>query len=1032
MSPSRRAAILLLLGCLGFAGAEQPLGAERLPVRRYSTSDGLAGGYVIDIFRDSRGFLWFSTRDGLSRFDGVRFVTYTMADGLPHATVNGVMQTRDGTYWICTNGGGIARFSPDGQPRFTAVAIGDSIPANRVNVLYEDRAGRLWAGTDNGLYLRDAGDEQGAFRPARLPVPRRLALDGVNEIVEDAEGSLWVSGVAGIRRRLPDGRVVLYQLDMSGDVEPTTALRIDASQRLWIGFSHGILVTTPEPASRFGGESEPLVRLLPRPSPSQAQHQSRGRWYTADDGLPSARITALHESTDGRLWAGTIGGIAEFDNGRFRAHPPSSGLPDDAVSSFADDEAGNLWIATVSGVMRLIRHGLVTYDEADGLGDSRVRAIAQGPDGVLKVVTGDFQINEYNGRRFTARRLPLPPNAGCTWMSPCGYLDRSGGWWLLTTMGLRYWSAGGTRSSPAERPADRVLLEEHGLASTNAFTMFGDSRGRLWIATSPNGIALLDADREQVRTLSEADGLPPAELLAGRANVFVEDHAGHIWIGFEGAGLARERDGRFERLGEAAGVPLPFSIVTALHVDAAGRLWIASSRAGLGRIDDPEAADVRVRWITTANGLASDNVRAIVADGQGRIYAGTSLGVDRVDPATGAVTHFTEREGLGSQFVTAAFRDQHGTLWFGTISGLSRLDPLAGPPAPIAPAPPVFIAGLRVAGTPLPVSELGEAAPAGVELPPTRNQLEIEYFGLDFQSGAPLRYQYRLEGADADWSAPTTLRTVNYAQLAPGSYRFLVRSVRPDGQPGPAPAVVAFRVRPPFYATWWFLAIAAVAAGGLGVVGYRMRVAQLLRVERVRARIATDLHDDIGASLSQIAILAEVARQQQAGRALAPGGPDPLARIAETSRELVDSMSDIVWAINPQVDTLSDLVHRMRRFVEDTLGSAEIDVTFTAPDEAQDLHLGADVRREVFLILKESVTNIATHAGAATVTIALAVDRRRLRLQVADDGRGFDPAAGTDGNGVASMRRRVAALGGALSVDSAPGRGTTIRLEVDL
>jgi signal transduction histidine kinase len=340
-----------------------------------------------------------------------------------------------------------------------------------------------------------------------------------------------------------------------------------------------------------------------------------------------------------------------------------------------------------------------------------------------------------------------------------------------------------------------------------------------------------------------------------------------------------------------------------------------------------------------------------------------------------------------------------------------------------------------VAGVAQTVSEVGEVAPASVTMSPDRNQIEIGFFGFSFEVGAPLRYQYRLEGAQADWSAPTDLRRVNYARLAPGGYRFIVRAVRADGAVSTSPAGVSFRVLPPFYARWWFITLVAATVGAAALVLYRARVAQLLRVERVRARIATDLHDDIGASLSQIAILAEVARERLSHP---PPGPapaesaaaEPLARIAETSRGLVDSMSDIVWAINPEVDSLSDLVHRMRRFVEDTLGAGDVEVVFRAPESAADLRLGADVRREVFLILKESVTNIAKHAHATRVAIDVESDRRRVWLRIADDGRGFDPGVATDGNGVASMRRRVAALGGRLVIESAPGRGTTITLDI--
>jgi len=671
----------------------------------------------------------------------------------------------------------------------------------------------------------------------------------------------------------------------------------------------------------------------------------------------------------------------------------------------------------------------VTFSEADGLGHSRIHSLGEDPSGAVEVVSGDFRISRFDGRRFEQLRMRVAPNATCEWMSPCGRTDRSGGWWMLTTAGLAYWQPR-ARLVDFDRPPTTTFGSADGLASDTAFSAFADSRGRLWVGAALGGISVLDPARGQWRTFSEREGLPEPGTLTSRANAFAEDRDGRLWVGFEGGGLARERDGRFQRFGQADGVPT--SSITALYVDASGGVWFATSQAGLGRIVDPSADRLQVRRVAVAEGLGSNNVRTLVEDANGRLYAGTSRGVDRITPETGEVTRYTVSEGLASQFVTASFRDRGGALWFGTMNGLSRLEPEVDDGSGNGlPAPPVFISGIRVSGVPQPLSELGDAAPPSFELPASNNRLEVEFFAVHYDTGAPIRYQYRLEGSDADWSAPAEQRSVNFAHLAPADYSFQVRAVRPDGTPGTQAATVTFSVLKPFYATWWFLGSAGLLAAGLAVVAYRIRVAQLLRVERVRARIATDLHDDIGASLSQIAILAEVVRTTGDARE-SDAVNRPLSRIAETSRALVDSMSDIVWAINPEKDALSDLVHRMRRFVEDTLGAEDADVTFSAPDQAQDLRLGADVKREVFLILKESVNNIAKHAQCRAVAITLTADRRQLSLEVADDGLGFDPAAGTDGNGVASMRRRVAGMGGRLDITSAPGRGTRIRLQLDL
>jgi signal transduction histidine kinase len=237
-------------------------------------------------------------------------------------------------------------------------------------------------------------------------------------------------------------------------------------------------------------------------------------------------------------------------------------------------------------------------------------------------------------------------------------------------------------------------------------------------------------------------------------------------------------------------------------------------------------------------------------------------------------------------------------------------------------------------------------------------------------------------------------------------------------------------VIPPWYRQWWFLTACAAALVALTYTGHRTRLAQVVRTEQLRSRIATDLHDDVGASLSQIAILAEVTRRRAGS---ADGSiTQPLAAIATTSRDLVDAMSDIVWAVNPRTDSLADLTRRMRRFADETLDAVDVALDFSAPPEDVELKLGADLRREIYLILKESVTNIARHSGASKARVELQLIRHELRLSIADNGHGFDTNASFDGNGIASMRKRVAQLGGDLSISSAPGFGTHVTLSVML
>jgi signal transduction histidine kinase len=372
-----------------------------------------------------------------------------------------------------------------------------------------------------------------------------------------------------------------------------------------------------------------------------------------------------------------------------------------------------------------------------------------------------------------------------------------------------------------------------------------------------------------------------------------------------------------------------------------------------------------------------------------------------------------------------ALRDRQGTLWFSTPLGVSRLSPsLDRPRYP----PPVLVTGFSIGGVAQPISDLGQSSVSGFKL--RRNPLRIDFVGLGFSPGEALRYQYRLEGADPDWGAPTDQRAVVYASLSPGRYRFLVRAVASEGAVSRDPASVAFTVLPPLWRTNWFLVTSVLATLLIFYLLHRYRLARLLAVANLRTRIATDLHDDIGAGLSQIAILSEVA--QRPPERTGSLEKAPLSDIAGISRELVDSMSDIVWAINPEHDRMGNLVHRMRRFATDVLGGQGIALRFRSSVTDEDLKISAEVRRQLYLIFKESIHNVVRHSGAGRVEVALDGVKDGLTLTVTDDGEGFDAAAEHEGHGLRSMRRRAAAMGGLVELASSPGRGTTVTATASL
>jgi signal transduction histidine kinase len=401
-------------------------------------------------------------------------------------------------------------------------------------------------------------------------------------------------------------------------------------------------------------------------------------------------------------------------------------------------------------------------------------------------------------------------------------------------------------------------------------------------------------------------------------------------------------------------------------------------------------------------------------------------------------------DGLPTSTINRIIRDSLTNFWVGTPNGLAHFIPKQDPPKP---APAMLITRLIIAGKERSISELGERQISDLELENEQNNLEISFVSPSFGFAKAIGYECKLEGSDSDWRS-INQRTINYSSLAAGAYRFLVRPVSADGTSSQPPASVSFRVLQPVWRRWWFvlMTLVLITVPIVGVARYRhqrMRVVRdaeealrrsgeerLVELEQVRRRIATDLHDDIGSSLSQVYLLSEVVRQRV--------GPDdseviePLAMISSASEEMVSSMSDIVWAINPQKDHLSDVILRMRRFASDTFATRDIAFRFSAPDADTDVRLGANIRREVFLIFKESVNNLVKHSGCTEAEVEFQMTDSSLLLRVSDNGKGFDASRDSDGHGLVSMRERAASVGGQFDLVSEAGRGTIVMLSIQL
>ena len=760
------------------------LRAERLPIKIYTTADGLAHNDVNRIVKDSRGFLWFCTAGGLSRFDGYAFTNFSTEQGLPTSNVNDLLETRGGDYWVATTGG-LVRFDPKGRPSrrtghptddtsapmFTVVSDDGDPRARIITVLREGRDGTIWVGTHNGLYRLELANGRRSLRPVDVHIPDEYPEQRiVADVLDDGRGGLWISGPGGLYRRWPDGSAARYTMRDGLPHSYLFDLLEDHEGRLWVGGTGGFFRLSVDGSSRA-----PVVDL---------------RFSSPE--LPTPWVFQLFETSDRRFWVAAASGLMEFlrtgaeQGARFRTYSERSGLSYDNVTAVNEDLGGNLWLGTnTAGAMKLTRNGFSTYGVQDGirtvneifedragsvcfrgtvLGDARTSVFEGAKLDLLspqQPVMHHSRLGCFNGQRFDWFRPSAVTNMG--WVhEQVTRQARNGDWWVGTGEGLyRFPAADHFSAVKTARPLN-VYTTKDGLAHRQVFRLFEDSRGNMWISTTAEtgvGLARWESASERVLDLSHAPGLSSVKDDLPRS--FGEDPAGNVWIGFN-HGLARYAHGRFRLFTASEGLP-PGKIEN-IHVDRSGRLWLASEESGLVRVDDAGAERPAFVSYTTSQGLSSNNTEVITEDDLGHIYVGGGRGLDRLDPSTGRVKHFTVADGLAPGLFRAAIRDQHGVLWFGMTSGLARLAPVAEtPPAP----PPVLISGVRVAGVPHFVSALGEQETALPDLAPGRNQLQIDFLGLGFAPGEVLRYQYRLDGADADWSELGEQRTVTYARFGP-------------------------------------------------------------------------------------------------------------------------------------------------------------------------------------------------------------------------------------------------------------------------
>ena len=1033
--------LLFSVHCVVFSGQKETIRFQHIGV-----GDGLPNSVVNRILQDTHGYLWIATVDGLGRYDGYRFQVYRNDPedeaSLSNNGVRTLFEDRYGNLWIGTDGG-LCRFDQKTgkfKRYLNSAHDENSISSDSITAIGEDGKGDLWIGTKvAGLNRFNAHDNKFtrvAHDASELGTTRKSLRDNrVRAIIRDHKAVLWIGTRGGWLHRLDPvtNEFACYcsaHTDTSiFDRDGVRALCEDHSGNIWIGtFVAGI--------KKFDPTTLKFDIFV---------HKSRD-----PASLTNNNVNHVLVDRSGDLWIATFGGgldrwLSREKKFEHYVHDPQNpaSLSNDNVSSLYEDQCGTVWIGTALGLdkyvarMSAFRNFFHDPDDARSLSNNYVGSIKEDRSGNLWVATGGGGLNRFDRVSGVFQHFFHNPRDPGSMRSDYVYglcEDRSGALWMGA------WGEGLEKLNLRSRTFEHFARDPHNpksISSNFIRAIYEDRLGQLWVGTSDAGLNKFDPRTGESahfsHDLNNPNSLTSNVVMAIEVDTSRQDEE-LLWIatnhGFTRLDVKREEFQQF----------LPDSHHTSrsnnvwkIHADHSGTLWLATG-GGLWSFEPKTRA---FGHFTTKDGLANDLVWCVEEDDRGRFWIGTGNGLSRFDPRTKQFKNYDAGDGLqGIEFNYAyQCKLRSGELCFGGQNGFTMFHPDSVKDN--TRIPPIVITGFRKFDKPVDIRQaIGRSG--AIELPYEEDIFSFEFAALDFVRPEKNQYAYKLEGFDRDWVYCGTRKSATYTNLDGGEYVFRVKGSNNDGVWNEEGTSIAVIITPPFWETWWFRIPAMIAL--LGIVGQTVRYIgkrKLIRrieqlelertLENERARISQDMHDEVGSSLSEISILGELARKKPEEAELY------IQQISERAAEVIDSVSEIVWAMNPTNDTLDSLVARVRRDAVKYLGLANISCKFVVPEVVPGLPLHAGLRRNVFLVVKESLHNVVKHSAATEVSISVRCRDGNLEILISDNGKGFvlNDRLGT-GNGLSSMNKRIADVGGTLRIDSMPGRGTLVAVQATL
>ena len=1048
--------IILLLNSISILLLSFPSFAQMTDMKfEHILSDkGLSQNTIHCIIQDREGFLWFATEDGLDKYDGYDFKIYKNdvndSTSISDNFIWTMFEDKSGTLWIGTNSGGLSKFNRD-KDNFTNYKHipGDSTSLSNDNVrsILEDNNGNLWVGTEAGG-LNEFNRKTNKFTQYHHEAsnPNSLSNEVVLSVYIDNSGTIWAGTNDGLNKFNAKTKKFTSFLNEPGNpnsLSSNVVLSIleDKNSMLWVGTLNGL--------NKFDRKTRTFKRFLNNPN--------------SVSNLSDSRINSIIEDRTGTLWVGTGNGLFQFNRTKQkfmsleRISPQSSTLNKNNILSLYEDNAGLVWVGTAEG-------GIVKFDRermkfkhfkhisgnSNSLSYNTVRSIYQDKSGVLWIGTLGGGLNRFDKKSnkfIHIKHKPGDPNSLSENSVTSIFKDKKGTLWVGTWGGglnkLVYLSNDGK--------IQKFISYQHNpdnpqsISSNVVQAIYKDSDGRMWIGTGA-GLDLFDPLTGKFNNFTNTPGVNTSISDNQIQSAIFEDKSHYLWIGTWGGlnridlsklkGEKEVKSLKFHRFTHKADNPFSLSDnrVISIHQDKHGNLWFGTYGGGLNELpfdqEHLKSDDVHFISYSIKDGLASNIIYGILEDKAGNLWLSTDNGLSKFDPENKTFRNYYQTDGLQSNqfYWGASYRGLNGELFFGGTNGVNAFYP--SKLKDNKHIPPIVITSLQIFNKQVKISSENSPLTKSItetkkiELSYNQNVFSIEFAALDFTAPKKNQYKYMMEGFDKNWINAGNRRFVTYTNLDPGNYTFKVIGSNNDGVWNKRGTSLEITILPPFWKTWWFILAAVLILGGLIAFVVIYRVKHLLDIERFRAKLAADLHDNIGSSLTEISILSEVITQKL--NHVDTDVKKSLKMISNNSRNLIDNMSDIVWLVNPKRDSLYDLILRLRDTYTELSSYTSISFRSENLKSLEKISLTMEHRQHLYLIFKEGINNCITHSECTEISLDAFVKGKRLEMILKDNGKGFNREEIGNGNGLGNITERARSIGGHLEIDSKIGEGTTI------